>query len=289
MSAKPHKLKIHAAPTPAALGSNSSESNASIAAMMSPYAAECAKAAGRSGDTTPGTRNAKPMNRKLCRISRGRNASARCRERSSGQIYRAVTIPHAMKLNAMLTKNQIICCGTMNISLLEFQPLTATGDGDRGLVACPHHRLGGVGDGVLAPPDLGVGRELRFLRERTAQFAVVSVQIEAWAERGQHEPRKLAKPVAEGPLVAERRRITTSDRLEVFGGAASHIEHIGRWCAQLERAALVIVNVVANATEHVDRIAAHSRGLHEQPSWCRHELDWPPDGPADRPGHVLRA
>ena len=33
--------------------------------------------------------------------------------------------------------------------------------------------------------------------------------------------------------------------------------------AQLERAALVIVNVVANATEQVDWIAAHSRGLHE--------------------------
>ena len=48
------------------------------------------------------------MKRKLCRMSRGRNASARCRRRSSGQIYRAVTIPHAMKLNAMLTKNQII-------------------------------------------------------------------------------------------------------------------------------------------------------------------------------------
>src|ERR1700757_2594622 len=64
------------------------------------------------------------MKRKLCRMSRGRNASARSRTRSSGQIYRAATIPHAMKLNAILTKNQIICCGTMNISFLEFQPLT---------------------------------------------------------------------------------------------------------------------------------------------------------------------
>src|SRR5215469_2477431 len=27
-----------------------------------------------------------------------------------------------MKLNAMLTKNQIICCGMMNISFLEFEP-----------------------------------------------------------------------------------------------------------------------------------------------------------------------
>src|SRR5215470_2477013 len=169
-----------------------------------------------------------------------------------------------MKLNAILTKNHT--CGGISVSLLEFQPLTATGDGDRGLVACRHRRLGGVGDGVLAPPNLGVGRKLRLLWERTAQFAVVSVQIEAWAERGQHEPRKLPKPVAEGPLVAERRRITTSDRLEVFGGAAGHIEHIGGWCAKLERAALVIVNVVANATKQVDRIAAHSRPLHYEPS-----------------------
>jgi hypothetical protein len=29
-----------------------------------------------------------------------------------------------MKLNAMLTKNQIICCGTMNVFFLEFQPVT---------------------------------------------------------------------------------------------------------------------------------------------------------------------
>jgi len=37
---------------------------------------------------------------------------------------RAVTIPHAMKLNEMLTKNQIICCGTMNVSPSEFERLT---------------------------------------------------------------------------------------------------------------------------------------------------------------------
>src|ERR1700756_1413334 len=59
------------------------------------------------------------MKRKLCRMSRGRNASARCRRRTSGQIYRAATIPHAMKLNAMLMKNQIICCGMINLSFLE--------------------------------------------------------------------------------------------------------------------------------------------------------------------------
>src|SRR5215469_12449689 len=227
--------------------------------MTSPYAAERAKAAGRSGDTTPGTRNASPMKRKLCRMSRGCNASARCLPRSSGQIYRVVTIPQAIKLNAMLTKNQ--SCDMMNISFFEFQPLTAAGSGDWYVADVPYRGLGGADDDVLAPPHPGVGRELRFLWERTAQFAVVSVQIEARAERGQNELRDRAKPVAEGALVAERRRISTSDRLEVFGGAAGHIEHIGRWCAELERAELVIVNVVANATEQ----APAAPGTKERP------------------------
>src|SRR5215471_14732274 len=256
--------------TPDAVGSAISASKASIAAMMSPYAAEWAKADGRSGDTTPGTRNANPMKRKLWRMSRGGNASTCCQRRSSGQMYREVTITHAMRLNAMLTKKG--SCDRINSSLMRFQPLRVAG-GRSGLLVNGRCRVGRVGDGVLAPPHLGVGRELRLPRERTAQFAVISVQIEARAERGQHELRELAKPVAEGPLVAEGRRITTSNRLEVFGGAAGYIEHIGRWRAQLERAALVIGNVVANATEQVDWIAAHSCGLHEQPSWCRHELD----------------
>src|SRR5262249_9312723 len=146
-----------------------------------------------------------------------------------------------------------------------------------------------IGDGVFASPYLGVRGELRLRRERPAEFAVVAVQIEAWAERGQHELRELAKPVAEGPLVAGQRRITTSDRLEVFGGAAGHIEHVSGWRAQLEGAALVIVNVVANATEHVDWIAAHSCGLHEQPSGRRHDPDRSPHGPSNRVRHVFRA
>src|ERR1700693_3529177 len=56
------------------------------------------------------------MKRKLCRPSSGRNASARCRCRSAGQMYLKATIPHATKLNAMLTKKQI--CGSMNVSLV---------------------------------------------------------------------------------------------------------------------------------------------------------------------------
>src|SRR5262245_8484217 len=126
--------------TPDALGSDISASKASIAAMMSPYAAECAKADGVSCDTTPGTRNANPMKRKLCRMSRGRKASARSRTRTSGQMYRAVTIPQAMKLNAMLPKNQ--SCDMINISFLEFQPLTAAGGGDRCVADVRHCGLG---------------------------------------------------------------------------------------------------------------------------------------------------
>src|SRR5215469_1527701 len=89
---------------PAPLGSNESDSNASIAAVMSPQAADCAKEAGRSAATTPGTRNDSPMKRKLCSISSGRSASARERWRSAGQMARAGTVPHATRLNAMLAK-----------------------------------------------------------------------------------------------------------------------------------------------------------------------------------------
>jgi hypothetical protein len=48
-------------------------------------------------------------------MKRGRNASARWRDRSSGQMYRAVTIPHAMKLKAMLAKK--LSCDGMSASL----------------------------------------------------------------------------------------------------------------------------------------------------------------------------
>src|ERR1700751_1386134 len=122
------------------------------------------------------------MKRKLCRTSRGRNASTRDRGRSSGQIYRAVTIPHAIKLNAILAKNQMFCCGMMKFSFLEFQPLTATGGGDRGPPVAGGRGLKGIGDGVFAPPNLRVGREQRHRRERTPQFTVVAIKIEARAE-----------------------------------------------------------------------------------------------------------
>ena len=126
-------------------------------------------------------------------------------------------MPHAMKLNAMLTKNQIICCGMMNVSfgdpgvghqgyfLLEFQPLTVTRSGDWSFVAARLRGLSGVGDGVLAPPHVRVGRELGHRWERTPQFAVVAVQIEPRADRGAQELYELAKPIAEGPLVAGQR------------------------------------------------------------------------------------
>src|SRR5262249_31833742 len=65
-----------------------------------------AQAAGKSGETTPGTRNDKPTKRKQCSRMSGCMASARGCRRSSGKTYRAKTMPHAMKLNAMLIPNK---------------------------------------------------------------------------------------------------------------------------------------------------------------------------------------
>jgi len=75
-------------------------------------------------------------------------------------MYRVVTIAHTMMLNAVLTKKQI--CGTMNVSLLEFERLSAAGGGGTGLVAARHHGLGSFDDSVLVLPDIGLARELRF-------------------------------------------------------------------------------------------------------------------------------
>jgi hypothetical protein len=50
-------------------------------------------------------------------MSKGRKASARGRSRSAGQMYWAVTIPQAIKLNAMLPKNH--SRDMMNISFLK--------------------------------------------------------------------------------------------------------------------------------------------------------------------------
>src|SRR5215469_12299308 len=102
---------------------------------------------------------------------------------------------------------------------------------------------------------------MRLRREGTAEFAVVSIEIETRAERGDHELHELAKPVAKSPLVAGQRRITTSDRLEVLRALARHIEHVRGWRAQFETAAFVIVDIVANATEHIDRVAGQPCGL----------------------------
>src|SRR5262245_55865701 len=71
--------------------------------MRSPWAAGRAKAIGKSGETTPVTKKANPINRKPCKKSIGRRARARGRLRSAGQKYRAVTTPQAVKLRAILT------------------------------------------------------------------------------------------------------------------------------------------------------------------------------------------
>src|SRR5262245_20563099 len=80
-------------------------SKAKIDVVKSPYAAGRAKAIGRSGDTTPGIRNAKPTNRKVCKRSNGRRASVRGTRRSAGQMYRFAMIPHEMKLRITLIPN----------------------------------------------------------------------------------------------------------------------------------------------------------------------------------------
>src|SRR6516225_583795 len=80
-------------------------SQAKIDVVKSPYAAGRAKAAGRSGDTTPGIRKAKPTNRNVCKRSNGRRASIRGTRRSAGQMYRFAMIPHEMKLRITLIPN----------------------------------------------------------------------------------------------------------------------------------------------------------------------------------------
>src|ERR1700735_701266 len=102
--------------TPPLRDSDASDSNASVAATMSPKASACAKADGRSGDTTPGTRKARPIKRKLCRMRIGRSASVRCSRRRFGQVARFATTPHAMKEKATLAKKQ--SCGNMSLSSL---------------------------------------------------------------------------------------------------------------------------------------------------------------------------
>src|SRR5262249_40505341 len=81
-------------------------SKARIAELRSPYAAGRAKATGRSGETTPGITKAKPTNRKVCKRSNRRRASARGTRRSAGQTYRLAIIPHEMKLRITLIPNK---------------------------------------------------------------------------------------------------------------------------------------------------------------------------------------
>jgi len=80
-------------------------------------------------------------------------------------------------------------------------------------------QLGRVGDTVLTPPDFGLGRGLRLEWEWAAQLTVVTIEIEARADRGDHELCELANPVASRALVAGLRSITPSDCLEVLWGA----------------------------------------------------------------------
>jgi hypothetical protein len=47
------------------------------------------------------------------------------------------------------------------------------------------------------------------------------------------------------------RGISTSDRLEVLRRAPGYVEHVGGWCAQLEGAASVILDVRVKTFENV--------------------------------------
>jgi hypothetical protein len=79
--------------------------NARIAVVRSPYAAGPANAIGKSEETTPGTTNANPTKRKLCKRRMGRSASARGWLPRAGQMYSYVTIPQTTKLNTTLIPN----------------------------------------------------------------------------------------------------------------------------------------------------------------------------------------
>src|SRR5260370_41825361 len=79
------------------------------------------------------------------------------------------------------------------VSFLEFQRLTAAGGGDRGLPVAEGRGTKVVGDGVLAPPHLRVGRERRQRPEPTPPFAGIAVHTEPrseWIEHAPHNSRK---------------------------------------------------------------------------------------------------
>src|SRR5262249_17233397 len=107
------RLNTQTKTIPNLLCSAASASKARTAATRSPYAAGRAKAAGRSGETTPGTKNAKPTNLKLCKRRSGRKARTRGWMSSAGQRDRNVVIPQARKLRAILVPNKA-CGGIMD-------------------------------------------------------------------------------------------------------------------------------------------------------------------------------
>lgn len=159
--------------------------------------------------------------------------------------------------------------------------MTATGGGDRDVVTSQDCGFGGVGDGVLAPPNLRLGSKLRLQRERAAQFAVVSVELKARADRGRSGTARTREPSCQefAGCRAAPHNDERSPRSPL--GLAGYIEHVSGRRAQFERAALVIVKVVANPTEYFHRVATHPWDFHEQPGRGWHHLNGSPDGLAD--------
>jgi hypothetical protein len=72
----------------------------------------------------PGTRNAKPTNRKACRKSSGRSASARGLPRSAGQMYRAAISPQTTTPRSTLIPKITCGClvGSVQMNLLDETP-----------------------------------------------------------------------------------------------------------------------------------------------------------------------
>src|SRR5262249_49015129 len=90
---------------PGLLGRIARASSARMVDARSPYAAGRAKAAGKSGGTTPGTRKDNTTNRKLCKMRNGFSDWASGVLRNAGQMVRAAMVPQAMKLRSTLTTN----------------------------------------------------------------------------------------------------------------------------------------------------------------------------------------
>src|SRR6185437_3634930 len=109
-SAVPHKLKIQTAPTAQEkrLFRATVAKIAKSPAMKSPKAAGAAKEWDRRGETTPGTRKLKPINRRnMWGATRRASAVLRSFARSHGHTYSAAIVAELARLDSTLSPNTI--------------------------------------------------------------------------------------------------------------------------------------------------------------------------------------